>query len=114
VKHHLSQGVRFSQESYNIFSFLKMPFIVFHWSEALMCCRIQFFGAQIVLALEYLHCINIIYRNLRPENLVIGQSGYLILVNFEVSKEVSRVPSDSVTFDGSTLREYSVQLSSAF
>jgi serine/threonine protein kinase len=35
----------------------------------------KFYAAEITLALEYLHSMNIIYRDLKPENLVRGFHG---------------------------------------
>ena len=48
----------------------------------------RFYLATIVLALKYLHSFNIIYRDLKPENLLLDNRGYLRLTDFGFAKVV--------------------------
>ncbi|KIY43677.1 Pkinase-domain-containing protein [Fistulina hepatica ATCC 64428] len=48
----------------------------------------RFYLATIILALKYLHSYNIIYRDLKPENLLLDSRGYLRLTDFGFSKVV--------------------------
>ncbi len=48
----------------------------------------RFYGAQISIALQYLHDKNIIYRDLKPENILLDEQGYLRLADFGMAKKI--------------------------
>ncbi|KAF8562013.1 hypothetical protein P879_08836 [Paragonimus westermani] len=50
----------------------------------------RFYAAQVFMALEYLHCLSVLYRDLKLENIVLGSNGYVKLVDFGFAKFVPR------------------------
>jgi len=75
--HHLSQQKRFTEE------------------------RTKFYSAQIVSGLEYLHSLGIIYRDLKPENLLLSAEGNIVMTDFGLSKEgLQAKDSRTATFCG--------------
>ena len=57
--------------------------------------------SEILLALEYLHHHNIIYRDLKPDNVVIDFEGHAMLTDFGLSKEGVLDNSAAKSFCGS-------------
>jgi len=63
--------------------------LFFHLSRASRFdeARACFYTACVVLAMQHLHEQNIIYRDLKPENVLIDREGYAKITDFGLSKE---------------------------
>ena len=48
----------------------------------------RFHVASVICGLEYLHEHNVVWRDLKPENLLIDKSGYLKIVDFGFAKKL--------------------------
>jgi len=48
--------------------------------------RAKFITAELILAIEFLHKNNIIYRDLKPENVLFDEDGHIKLADFGLSK----------------------------
>lgn len=57
-----------------------------HFSES----RTKFYVIEIILGLDYLHSKNIVYRDLKPENLLLDEEGHIALTDFGLAKFVKR------------------------
>ncbi|XP_053692450.1 cAMP-dependent protein kinase catalytic subunit beta-like [Sabethes cyaneus] len=79
----------------NSFIYLAMPFIsggemfsLLRKSKRFGEDQVRFYGAQVALALEYLHHMNLVYRDLKPENILIDTKGYVKITDFGFCKIV--------------------------
>eukprot|EP00299_Pterocystis_sp_00344_P001055 c1072_g1_i1.p1 GENE.c1072_g1_i1~~c1072_g1_i1.p1 ORF type:complete len:497 (-),score=124.33 c1072_g1_i1:87-1532(-) len=62
--------------------------------------RVRLYCAEIILALQHLHEKNIIYRDLKPENLLLDVEGHIMLTDFGLSKEAVTRKNGARTFCG--------------
>nr|GMD50662.1 serine/threonine-protein kinase D6PKL2-like [Ipomoea batatas] len=46
---------------------------------------VRFYASEVVVALEYLHMMGIIYRDLKPENVLVRSDGHIMLTDFDLS-----------------------------
>ena len=48
----------------------------------------NFYASEIVCALDYLHSRSIVYRDLKPENLLLDRDGHLKITDFGFAKKL--------------------------
>ncbi|XP_020096918.1 serine/threonine-protein kinase AGC1-7-like [Ananas comosus] len=52
----------------------------------------RFFASEVLLALEYLHMLGVVYRDLKPENVLVRDEGHIMLSDFDLSLRCSVSP----------------------
>ncbi|XP_027083943.1 protein kinase G11A-like [Coffea arabica] len=46
---------------------------------------VRFYASEVVVALEYIHMLGIVYRDLKPENVLVRSDGHIMLTDFDLS-----------------------------
>ncbi|WOG87704.1 hypothetical protein DCAR_0206935 [Daucus carota subsp. sativus] len=53
---------------------------------------VRFYIAEVLLALEYLHMLGVVYRDLKPENVLVREDGHIMLTDFDLSLRCAATP----------------------
>ena len=51
--------------------------------------KAKFYAAELIIALEYLHSKRIVYRDIKPENILLDSAGHIALTDFGIAKELT-------------------------
>ena len=78
-----------SAKLYFVMEFLPGGELFFHLrkEKRFLEPRAVFYAAEIALAIECLHKNNIIYRDLKPENVLMDKEGHVKITDFGLSKQ---------------------------
>lgn len=60
----------------------------------------KFYIAEVILAIEYLHLKNIVYRDLKPSNLLLDKYGHIKLADFGLAKQNVTEENPAISFCG--------------
>jgi len=106
IKHPFIVCLRFAFQSdeklYLVTDYYNGGTLFFHLrkSRAFTEDRAKFYGAELVLALDHLHAQNIIYRDLKLENILLDHLGHVALTDFGLSKQDIDKTGGASTFCG--------------
>jgi protein kinase A len=48
----------------------------------------KFYAAELILVIAYLHAQNIVYRDIKPENILLDRCGHIKLCDFGFAKDI--------------------------
>lgn len=76
-----------------VFDYLSGGDLFTHLQEATVFSedRSRFYAAELLLALEFIHSKGIIYRDIKPENILLDAQGHIKLADFGLAKELIKV-----------------------
>jgi len=106
MRHPFIVGLKYAfqtdEKLYLVLDFLSGGELFFHLKEETKFSveRAKFYAAEILLAIEHLHKHDIIYRDLKPENVVLNKEGHVVLTDFGLAKTSISNATPTYTFCG--------------
>jgi len=106
INHPFLVGLHYSFQTsdklYFVLTYLNGGELFFHLQKEKTFdeARARFYSAEIASALGYLHSKDIIYRDLKPENLLLDAEGHVVLTDFGLCKEGIKGNATTATFCG--------------
>lgn len=61
---------------------------------------VVFYAAELVLAISHLHSLQVLYRDIKPHNVMIDSRGHIILIDYGLSKQDVNNPTGAVSLVG--------------
>eukprot|EP01090_Pellita_catalonica_P001876 TRINITY_DN1159_c0_g1_i1.p1 TRINITY_DN1159_c0_g1~~TRINITY_DN1159_c0_g1_i1.p1 ORF type:complete len:481 (-),score=105.50 TRINITY_DN1159_c0_g1_i1:545-1807(-) len=61
---------------------------------------VRFYAAEVIMGLGYLHKMGVIYRDLKPENCLLEETGHVLLADFGLAKNLASVSGKTNTMCG--------------
>jgi serine/threonine protein kinase len=99
---HLRFAFQNSEKLYLVTDYYNSGTLFYHLRKALKFpeARAKFYACELLSALEHLHSQNIIYRDLKLENILMSHNGHIALTDFGLSKQNVDASGGATTFCG--------------
>ena len=61
---------------------------------------VKFYAAELVLAISHLHSLHVLYRDIKPHNVMIDARGHVVMIDFGLSKQEISHPRGALSLVG--------------